>query len=360
MRLAILLIFASTVAAEDAVFRVVSKTDVAIEIEVSGTLKLTSKFGHAVVKLEEVDEIYLKDTATLTASDGTVLRGELDWSNAVFGPEAAGKDRSAWKSLQAIRLAEPKPGETTMGRAANRLSYYLRAPESYSSQEQWPALVLLHGSNMNAKSYVDSVVARWPELANTHLLIGINGERRSSSSSPESPRFNYSYVNFAGKSKYNGYPGTDRESPALVAELLTDLRDRLPIKHCYVIGHSQGGFLTYSVTMNYPELVDGAVPVSAGAIVQVVPSAYTDEALIEKQKQTPIAIVHGTTDRAVGFKQATATFEAYQKAEFPKVKLFRHETAAHRFMLLPVDEAVSWLDEQRTEGDASKAAAPKG
>ena len=193
------------------------------------------------------------------------------------------------------------------------------------------------------------MVERWPELAKTHLLVGINGERRNASSLGGSPRFNYTYVNFAGKSKYKGYPGTDRESPALVAELLSELRERLPIKHCYLIGHSQGGFLTYSVAMNYPELIDGAVPTSAGVIVQAVPSAYTDESLIEQQKQLPIAIVHGTTDRTVNYNLAESAFEAYQKAEYPKVKLFSHETAAHRFMLLPIDEAVAWLDEQRQE-----------
>ncbi|MEL6109404.1 MAG: alpha/beta fold hydrolase [Planctomycetota bacterium] len=348
MRLLILLLLAaSTTFADDAVFQIEKVDQDAAEANASGTLKLTADFGHAVVDLRKVDEIRIGETSTLTTSDGTVLRGNVDWSDVTFSPGGQTEDLASWKTLQAIRRAELKAGQTTMGRVANRISYYLHAPAGYTTDSKWPALVLLHGSNMNAKSYIDSVLASWPELGETHLLIGINGERRSSSGSPDSPRFNYSYVNFVGKSKYKGYPGTDRESPALVAELLTELRERLPIKRCYLIGHSQGGFLTYSVAMNYPELVDGAVPVSAGAIVQVVPSAYDDQELIEQQKQTPIAIVHGTTDRAVSYKQATATFEAFKKAEFPKVKLFSDENAAHRFMMLPIDKAVIWLDDQQ-------------
>lgn len=347
MRLAIfVLLMASTAIAENATFQV-QTADNEAEAHLSGTLKLMTEFGYAVVDVIKIDELHVKTRSTLTVSDGTVLRGEVDWSGVAIEPNENGIEAAEIVSLSAIRHAEPKPGETTTGRAANRLSYYLRAPQDYSSEKQWPALLLLHGSNMNAKSYVDSVVERWPDLAKTHLLVGINGERRTASSLGGSPRFNYTYVNFAGKSKYKGYPGTDRESPALVAELLSELRERLPIKHCYLIGHSQGGFLTYSVAMNYPELIDGAVPTSAGVIVQAVPSAYTDKSLIEQQKQLPIAIVHGTTDRTVSYNLAESALQAYQKAEYPKVKLFSHETAAHRFMLLPIDEAVAWLDEQR-------------
>ena len=349
MRMILPLLIISTAVADESLFQVQVSDKQTTEIRASGTLQMKTRFGSATVDVDKIDEIRIGDkTTTVIASDGTDLQGKLDWSSVSFKSDDATIEQASWKSVRAIRKAKAVPEEYTTGRDANRLTYYLRPPADYTPDKKWPTLVMLHGSNMNAKAYMETVIGSWPKLAETHLLIGINGERRSSSSSADNPRYNYSYVNFAGKSKYKGYPGTDRESPALVAELLTELRERLPISHFYLIGHSQGGFLTYSVTMNYPELIDGAIPVSAGAIIQAVPDAYKNEELIKQQKQTPIAVVHGKTDRSVRFQQGKATFEAFEKAEFPMLKFFTHETAGHRFMFLPIEEAVTWLDEQRT------------
>ena len=54
---------------------------------------------------------------------------------------------------------------------------------------------------------------------------------------------------------YRGFPGTDRESPALVREAMDELRRVYPVKHYLVGGHSQGGYLAYSLLMNSPEAV---------------------------------------------------------------------------------------------------------
>ena len=55
------------------------------------------------------------------------------------------------------------------------------------------------------------------------------------------PRFNYTYVSYVGRSTFKGFPGTDRESPALVAEALDDVREAYPVSRYFVGGHSQGG-----------------------------------------------------------------------------------------------------------------------
>ncbi len=341
-------LMATSAVAKESVFQLKLDNQELTEVCASGVLAMTTSFGSASIDLGKIDAIRFEENATIVfASDGAVLWGEPDWSGVTFEAGFGTVEPARWKSLQSIRRARLVAGKITTGRSVGGLGYYLRAPEADTTEKPWPTLVLLHGSNMNARAYMDSVIAKWPELAKTHLLIGVNGEKRNTSRLPGPSRYNYTYVNFAGKSKFNGYPGTDRESPALVAELLTELRERLPIAHCYLIGHSQGAFLTYSVTMNFPELIDGAIPVSGGVIVQALPNAYDDQALIAEQKKTPIAIVHGVTDQTVGFQQATRALEAFETADFPRVKLFRHKTAGHRFMLLPVDEAVAWLDAQR-------------
>ena len=103
---------------------------------------------------------------------------------------------------------------------------------------------------MNGKAYVNTIAAAWPDIAKDYILLGINGETPSRLSGDDGPAFNYTYVNFVGKSTYGGFPGTDRESPALVREAMDDLKKAYPIPHYFVGGHSQGGFLTYSLLMN--------------------------------------------------------------------------------------------------------------
>ena len=59
-------------------------------------------------------------------------------------------------------------------KAANGLSYCLRVPSSYNPKVGAPAVVWLHGSNMNSIDYVSTFIAqKWfPDW----ILIGIDGE----------------------------------------------------------------------------------------------------------------------------------------------------------------------------------------
>jgi predicted esterase len=195
---------------------------------------------------------------------------------------------------------------------------------------------------MNGKAYVSSIAAAWPDIARDYLIIGINGETPSELG--EDPRFNYTYVNHVGRSTYQGFPGTDRESPALVAEALDDLRKAYPIGRYFVGGHSQGGFLTYSLLMNAPERIAGAFPISCGVIFQCEPDAYKDEALRAAQRSVPLAIVHGRNDPVVDFALGRAAADLFGEHGWPGLHLFVSDTAGHMFMRLPVGEAIRWLE----------------
>lgn len=253
------------------------------------------------------------------------------------------------KLALALLLATPQAapferGKIVDGTAANKVTWHVRVPKKVDPRRPSPALLIFHGSNMNSKAYVSTIVAAWPKLAEEYILIGINGENRVKGSSDENPAYNYTYVNFAGKSKYKGYPGTDRESPALVAEVVQELKKSLKISKLFVGGHSQGGFLTYSCYMNYPDLFAGAFPISCGLIVQCEPSAYDKEDIRAQQREGALAIVHGENDGVVGFSMGRSAHESFQDDAFPALRLFTDPRAAHMFARLPVEEAVRWLE----------------
>ena len=271
--------------------------------------------------------------------DGKTLEGAAvdDGTDFWYEREAAGRRSSAGTPpLEA--------GKIVNGSTRNLLTYSVRAPEGYKDGDpkRWPTIVILHGSNMNGKAYVSSIAAAWPDIARDYLILGINGEVPSDLG--EEPRFNFSYVNYMGRSTYGGFPGTDRESPGLIGEALDELRKVYPVGRYFVGGHSQGGWLTYSILMNFPEKIAGAFPISCGVMFQCEPDAYKDEALRAAQRLVPLAIVHARNDPVQDFGMSRYAAGVFGDHGWPGLRLFASETAAHMFMRLPVGEAIRWLE----------------
>ena len=165
---------------------------------------------------------------------------------------------------------------------------------------------------MNGQAYVNTIASAWPDIARDYIILGINGETPSNLAA-DPPTFNYTYVNYVGRSTFGGFPGTDRESPAPGREAMDDLKEVYPIKHYFVGGHSQGGFLTYSLLMNSPEAMAGAFPISAGVIFQCEPSAYADRHLKTAQRAVPLAIIHGKNDPMVSFDGGPYAWISFSK-----------------------------------------------
>ena len=235
----------------------------------------------------------------------------------------------------------PKAGKLVRGLGKNRMVYYMQAPKTYRPGQELPMLVFLHGSNYVSKPYVESIANT--SVGERFLVVGIDGESWEDWSKPDDPRQNYTYVNFMGKSTYGGYPNTHRESPALVAELIEELKKKHHTTRTYVGGHSQGGFLTWFFAMHYPDLVDGVFPMSSGMTMQCEADVFDDEELKKKQRKVAIAVVHGRNDRTVKFSQGEGTYKRTREHGFPKLRLFANG-AGHGFSSLPWVAAVEWLE----------------
>ena len=204
---------------------------------------------------------------------------------------------------------------------------------------------------MNSQSYVGTIATAWPDIARDFILLGINGETPSNIS--DDPRFNYSYVNYVGRSTFKGFPGTDRESPALVSEAMAELKQIYPISHFLVGGHSQGGFLTYSLLMNFPQSMVGVFPISCGVIFQCEPDVYNDEILRKRQRAVPLAIIHGKNDPVVGFSMGQYAANLFGEANWPAYRFFTDDAGGHMFARLPVGLAIRWLESHASNDPTS-------
>ncbi len=271
------------------------------------------------------------------------------------GYKGARGDLGFWGAYPiAPSMPEPEAGQIVTGQSLSSLNFCVRVPEPFDPDHPIPAVALLHGSNMSARAYIETVVAAWPDIARDFILVGIDGERVSSSATPERMAYNYTYVNYGGPGI--GPKWAHRQSPALVAETLLEIQEAMPIDRWLLGGHSQGGFLTYAVAMFYPKLIAGAFPMSCNLLVQCEPDNFTDEALRADQRSIVFALIHGSNDPVVEFSGGEYCFRALQDGGFPAIQFFTDEEAGHMFARLPVRHAVRWL-ETMTSNDVERLVA---
>jgi predicted esterase len=230
--------------------------------------------------------------------------------------------------LVAAALAQTKDG-ITEGQAKNGLTYCVRVPKTYDARAGAPAILWLHGSNMSAIDYVQGsfVGMKWfPDW----ILVGIDGETGT---------------------KERGHNYTE-DSAKLLVEAYDEITSKLKVTKAFVGGHSQGAFVTFSIVMEHPGKFAGAIPVAGGLWMQCEPERYKPEQL-EAQKRTALAIVHGRADPVVEFSMSENAHFSYVDAAFPMVRLFDPKEGDHRFIFLPVREAIEWCDAV-TQTDAKK------
>jgi predicted esterase len=228
---------------------------------------------------------------------------------------------------------EVKRGRTGLFTTEGGVVSFLRVPKSYDRKKGTRLIVFLHGSNMNGLSYVRSFQAR--QWCKDDLLLCVNGEQ--------------------GDDPYGANNFTFSSAPK-VAEATKVVADAFTVTRTYVGGHSQGGFLTFSVIMHFPEQYQGAFPMAGDCWSQNEPNLWEGKPeILAKQKKIAIAVIHGRADPVVKFSQGEHAYDVFNVMAWPALTLFAPARLGHQFMLSPVAEALDWLDVM--VGDDAKASA---
>lgn len=319
-----------------------------------GTLQLT-QHGHQVTgtygsegwgTIEgEVQGRHLKFTWRRIQWSGPAWLEMTADGSRLFGATES-DDPVVWLGLRVrdfAHHAEPIAGEVVRGYADNGMMYYLRMPDEWQRGQEVDVIVLLHGSNWTTAGMVHVLANRWPSIGKRFAILGIQGQDWAPWSDADDLRFNYTYVNWMGRSMYQGYPFTDRESPFLVMQVIDELQNAYLFGRVFLGGHSQGGYLTYLLHMHFPEKLAGTFPIAGGVIMQAEPDVFADEELKAEQRSTPMVIVHGKQDQVVNFSVGQDAYGQFLAHGFPRVKLIS-PALGHPFDALPVGEAIEWLD----------------
>jgi predicted esterase len=213
-------------------------------------------------------------------------RGEASPTNYKFAEEF-GKANEILDALDAGR--DPFAGKHGDFRKAYRSAvdntlqpYRILIPEVYTAAKPSPVVVALHGMGGDENSMLDAY----------------NGELKR-----QGERVGFIVVCPKGRDTASMYRGSAEQD---VMDVLAEVRRdyKIDAARIYLMGHSMGGYGTWSIAMSHPEVFAALGPISGGGAT----------AGMAKIASIPEYVVHGDDDRTVPVTQSRVMVEAGKKA----------------------------------------------
>ncbi len=168
-------------------------------------------------------------------------------------------------------------------------------PDDYAPDRAWPLIVLLHGYGANA-TVQDMVFGLGTRIERDDFLL----------LKPEGT------VDTAGRPFWNAtdaccnFYGSDVDDVGYLAGLVDEVRAVYPVSQVSFVGHSNGGYMSYRMACERPDLVDRIV-VLAGA-------TFFDETDCVGDTPVSVAHAHGTLDPTIVYLSAPTHAGAEESA----------------------------------------------
>jgi predicted peptidase len=177
------------------------------------------------------------------------------------------------------------------------MPYRLFVPEGYDKRKQYPLVLWLHGGAGRGRDNLKQITGGntsgshvWTRPANQsqHPCLVVAPQ------CPEGEQWTtYDQVTITGQMR-------------LALEIIADLQRTFSIDagRLYVTGQSMGGFGTWAVISERPNMFAAAVPVCGGG----------DETKASRLVRTPVWAFHGEKDEAVSVERSRSMIAAIKKA----------------------------------------------
>lgn len=202
---------------------------------------------------------------------------------------------------------------------ATEIRYFVFVPENYDGEKKLPLMLFLHGAGERGDDL--EVVKKWgpPKIASSDssfpfILI-----------SPQCPK-------------------EQRWNPKLLAHLVDEVAGELSVdkSRMYCTGLSMGGYGTWAMLAEYPNLFAAAIPVCGGG----------DPNSVRKFTHVPVWAFHGDADETVPVERSQQMVEAI-KAAGGSVKYTEYEGVGHNSwsQAYSTKEIYSWLMEHERKSN---------
>jgi predicted esterase len=203
--------------------------------------------------------------------------------------------------------------------------YRLFIPSRYDGTRSLPLVIALHGMGGNENSYFEAYA---------------NGAIKQ-----EAEKRGYIIACPKGRAAASMYMGLAEKD---VLEVLGEVQRayRIDPDRIYLTGHSMGGFGTWSVAINNPEIFAALAPIAGGG----------NPAAVKKIAHIPQLVVHGAADKTV-LVARSRTMVAAAKEAGTEVKYIEVPDGSHVSIVVPTFKDVfDWFDAHARKPVASKAA----
>ena len=188
---------------------------------------------------------------------------------------AAGKDAFAGRQGDFHRAYRSKVDNTLQ-------PYRLLVPKAYDASKATPLVVALHGMGGDENSMFDQYGKELPVDAQKQGFLLVAPKGRGSAAM---------------------YRGTAEQD---VMDVLAEVRRDYKVdpSRIYLMGHSMGGYGTWSVALSHPDVFAALAPISGGG----------DPGSMVKLRAIPQYVTHGDDDKTVNVSQSRIMVEAGKKA----------------------------------------------
>jgi len=247
------------------------------------------------------------------------FNGQLKEASAMLNALDAGNDPFA------KRRADFK--KAYLSKVDNTLQpYRVYVPTTYDSSKSYPLVIALHGMGGDENSYFEAYnKGEFRVLAEDHGYIVACPKGRKPASM---------YIGDA-----------ERDVMDVIEEMKRAYRidpDRI-----YLTGHSMGGFGTWSIAMNHPEVFAALAPVAGGA---------TNPANMSKIAHIPQIVIHGDKDPTVPIERSRVMVDMGKKLGV-ELKFIEVPGGDHGSVVAPTFKDVfEWFDTHKRKAPEAKAA----
>ena len=249
------------------------------------------------------------------------LKAEFDNTNALLdrivkgeNPLKGQRGDIRWAYISAVDKA-PQP-------------YRLYIPTGYDAKRKWPLVVALHGMGGDENSFFTAY--------NNGEIKRIAEERGYIIACPK------------GRAPTSMYMGTAERD---VLDVLKEVKREYAIddNRVYLMGHSMGGYGTWSVSVNNPDLFAAIAPISGGGTPFVT-------AKLKGLTNVPWIVTHGDKDPTVSVEESRKMVKAGKDLGI-EIKYNEVPGGDHGNVVAPAfKEIFDWFDAHKRQ-PAAKAAA---
>lgn len=203
--------------------------------------------------------------------------------------------------------------------------YRIYIPKAYDKSKPYPLIIALHGMGRDEDSYFDDYAQG---------AFKLEAERRG-----------YIVACPKGREPASMYRGAAERD---VLDVIAEVRQAYNVDpdRIYMTGHSMGGFGTWSIAINHPDIFAALAPVAGGG----------NPKAMSKIAHIPQLVVHGDNDKTVSVEQSRAMVAA-AKALGVEASYIEVPRGSHTDIVVPTfDEVFDWFDSHRRKSAEAKAA----